>query len=59
MLQCSIIEKLNKFLPVRNDVLMMAVLRLLHNLSFDQALRENMVDAGVVPKAVELMREPR
>ena len=58
-MQADVIVKLNKFVPVRSAVLMMAVLRLLHNLSFDGGLREQMVAAGSVPKLVALMAEPR
>ena len=42
--------QLAKFVPVRNDVLLMSVLRLLHNLSFDVALRDDMVKNGLIPK---------
>ncbi|GLC39950.1 Adenylyl-sulfate kinase (APS kinase), partial [Pleodorina starrii] len=56
---CKIVEKLMKFVPVLNDVLLMSVLRLLHNLSFDNALRDDMVKHGLIPKAVELMSVPR
>jgi len=44
------VDKLAKFVPVRNDVLLMSVLRLLHNLSFDAPLRDAMVRNGLVPK---------
>ena len=57
--QHDIIAKLAKFVPTVSPVLMMAVLRLLHNLSFDAALRQNIVDAGLVAKLVDLMQEPR
>jgi Kinesin-associated protein (KAP) len=43
MAECNIVSRLIKFVPVRNEVLLMAVLRLLHNLSFDRGLREDMV----------------
>lgn len=43
MAECHIVDKLAKFVPVRNDVLLMSVLRLLHNLSFDVQLRDDMV----------------
>jgi hypothetical protein len=57
--QCDIIVKLSKYVPVRNQVLTVAILRLLHNLSFDSSLRADMVAAGMVPKLVDLMREAR
>ncbi len=50
MAECKIVDKLAKFVPVRNDVLLMSVLRLLHNLSFDSPLRDAMVRNGLVPK---------
>ncbi|KAL6765847.1 kinesin-associated protein-domain-containing protein [Haematococcus lacustris] len=59
MVECRIIDKLAKFVPVRNDVLLMSVLRLLHNLSFDGILRDAMVKNGLIPKCVELMVVPR
>ena len=37
-------------MAVDNDVLLMAVLCLLHNLSFDAALRDEMVKQGLLPK---------
>ncbi len=48
--ECKIVDKLAKFVPVRNDVLLMSVLRLLHNLSFDGTLRDAMVKNGFIPK---------
>ncbi len=53
MAECKIVDKLVKFVPVRNDVLLMSVLRLLHNLSFDAPLRDAMVKNGLVPKVRE------
>lgn len=50
MAECKIVEKLVKFVPVLNDVLLMSVLRLLHNLSFDVSLRDDMVKHGLIPK---------
>ena len=50
MAECRIVDKLAKFVPVRNDVLLMSVLRLLHNLSFDVQLRDDMVKNGLIPK---------
>ena len=50
MAECRIVDKLAKFVPVRNDVLLMSVLRLLHNLSFDVQLRDDMVKSLLIPK---------
>lgn len=51
MTECKIGDKLSKFVPVRNDVLLMSVLRLMHNLSFDAVVRDSMVKNGMIPKA--------
>lgn len=58
MAECRIVDKLAKFVPVRNDVLLMSVLRLLHNLSFDTVLRDSMVKNGLIPKASTCMHNP-
>jgi DUF1009 family protein len=50
MAACGAVEKLVRFVPVRNDVLLMAVIRLLHNLSFEVTCRDAMVEAGLIPK---------
>lgn len=50
MAACNMITSLVKFVPVPHDVLQMAVLRLLHNLSFDAEMRDEMVKAGLIPK---------
>lgn len=57
--RCSIVPKLLRFMPVKNDVLLMAMLRLLHNLSFDATLREEMTRSGLIPKLVDLLNMPR
>jgi hypothetical protein len=57
-MQAGIVEKLNKFVPVHSPILLMAVLRLLHNLSFDVAVRDELVAVGLVPKLVDIMHEP-
>ena len=54
MAECRIVDKLAKFVPVRNDVLLMSVLRLLHNLSFDVQLRDDMVKNGLIPKVWQI-----
>ena len=50
MAECGAVQSLVKFVPVQNDVLLMAVLRLLHNLSFEVKCRDEMVTAGIIPK---------
>eukprot|EP00232_Nephroselmis_pyriformis_P016886 CAMPEP_0182884136 /NCGR_PEP_ID=MMETSP0034_2-20130328/18803_1 /TAXON_ID=156128 /ORGANISM="Nephroselmis pyriformis, Strain CCMP717" /LENGTH=702 /DNA_ID=CAMNT_0025017309 /DNA_START=48 /DNA_END=2152 /DNA_ORIENTATION=+ len=59
MSECGIVDKLAQFVPVRHDVLLISVLRLLHNLSFDSGMRDDMVRNGLIPKCVELMRLPQ
>mmetsp|Transcript_8017 Transcript_8017/g.22989 ORF Transcript_8017/g.22989 Transcript_8017/m.22989 type:complete len:794 (-) Transcript_8017:446-2827(-) len=59
MAECCAVEKLVRFMSVKNDVLLMAVLRLLHNLSFEVKCRDDMVKAGIIPVAVDLMRDQR
>ena len=58
-MQLDVVGKLGKFVPVRSAVLMMALLRLLHNLSFDREQRDAMVASGLVPKLAQLMGEAR
>ena len=47
MLECNIIDKLARFVPGQ-DVLLLVTLRLLLNLSFDPTLRQQMVDRSMV-----------
>lgn len=56
MLQLKLVEKLLKFVPVKNEVLTVQTLRLLHNLSFDAEMRKAMVKGGLIPRVVGLMR---
>ena len=56
MLQLEAVGKLLKFVPVKNEVLTVQTLRLLHNLSFDAAMRKAMVKGGLIPRVVGLMR---
>jgi len=58
MTKAQIVPKLVKFATVKNSELIMVVLRLLHNLSFDPTLRGEMVAHGVIQVGVELMKEP-
>ncbi len=50
MAACDVVARLLKLMAVDNEVLLMAVLRLLHNLSFDGALKDEMVKQGLLPK---------
>jgi hypothetical protein len=46
-----------RFVPGQ-DVLLLVTLRLLLNLSFDPTLRQQMVDRSMIPRVVELMKNP-
>lgn len=50
MAACDAVPQIARLMSTDNEVLLMAVLRLLHNLSFDGALKDEMVKQGVVPK---------
>ena len=50
MVEFGVPAKLAAFVPVNHEVLLMAALRLLLNLSFDAAARAQMLDAGLLPK---------
>lgn len=44
------VPQLARLLATDNEVLLMAVLRLLHNLSFDAVLKDEMVKQGILPR---------
>ena len=50
MAACDVVPRLVTLMATDNDVLSMAVLRLLHNLSFDRSLKDEMVKQGLLPK---------
>ena len=50
MAACDVVPRLVKLMAGSNEVLLMAVLRLLHNLSFDSNLQDDMVKQGLLPK---------
>ncbi len=50
MAACDVVPRLVTLMATDNDVLLMAVLRLLHNLSFDRSLKDEMVKQGLLPK---------
>ena len=57
MSECGAVDKLAEVVSLgKKDDLTNIALRLLLNLSFDSALRQEMVKAGLVPKLVELLR---
>jgi len=48
---------LSKFLPCSHDKITLTCLRLLFNLSFDKGCREKMVEVGLLPKLVDLLKK--
>ena len=50
MAACDALPHLSRLMATDNEMLLMAVLRLLHNLSFDNALKDEMVKQGVLPR---------
>lgn len=56
--EAGLVDLLGKFVPCASADLVMAALRLLFNLSFDQGLRDQMLKAGFVPKLVNLLKTP-
>lgn len=54
MAACDVVPRLVMLMATDNDVLLMAVLRLLHNLSFDRSLKDEMVKQGLLPKVMVL-----
>ena len=57
MKEANVVDKLARFVPGQ-DVLLLVTLRLLLNLSFDEDLRAKMVARNLVPRVVELMKNP-
>ena len=57
MKQCAVVDKLARFVPGQ-DVLLLVTLRLLLNLSFDEDMRAAMVERALIPRVVDLMRNP-
>ena len=55
MAACNVVSRLIKLMTVDNEVLLMDTLRLLHNLSFDSGLQDEMVKQGLLPKVRPLL----
>ena len=55
----NVVTKLARFVPCDHQPLLIAALRLLLNLSFDQALRAQMVDLELIQKLVEAFKRGR
>ena len=58
MKEIGIIERLNRFIPCNNQLLLQVGLRTLFNLSFDEEIRIQMNDQGMIPKLVEILKTP-
>mmetsp|Transcript_37348 Transcript_37348/g.90199 ORF Transcript_37348/g.90199 Transcript_37348/m.90199 type:complete len:704 (-) Transcript_37348:31-2142(-) len=59
MIQCGVTSHLLKHIPsAASDNVVMGVLRLMLNLSFDTEIRTRLVQEGVITKLVDLMRKP-
>ena len=54
----NIVAKLTKFIPCTHQQLTIDTLKLLFNLSFDTAIREQMLQMGLVPKLIQLLKTP-
>merc|ERR1712093_316703 len=54
----DVVAKLCKFVPCSNEKLLKTALGLMLNLSFDSEARESMVNRGMIPKLVELLKKP-
>lgn len=58
MKENEVVVKLCRFVPCSNEKLSLMMLGLMLNLSFDSEARENMVNQGMIPKLVELLKKP-
>mmetsp|Transcript_1437 Transcript_1437/g.1212 ORF Transcript_1437/g.1212 Transcript_1437/m.1212 type:complete len:428 (+) Transcript_1437:2-1285(+) len=56
MRQCNIAQALMPFIPAPSQDMTMATLRLILNLSFDTAMRTQVVKDGIIPKLVKLLK---
>ena len=57
-MRAGIVQKLSKFVNAKNGALVTQTLGLLHNLSFDERLREEMARNSLIPQLVGHMRNP-
>ena len=55
----NIVSKLSKFFSCSHQPLTIDALKVLFNLSFDIAIREQIVQAGLLPKLVNLLKTPQ
>lgn len=54
--EAEAVPQLAALVPGDGGPLLASVLRLLHNLSFDEGMRQQMVDAGMIAKAAALLK---
>lgn len=54
--EAEVVAQLAPLVPGDGGPVLTSVLRLLHNLSFDEAMRQQMVDAGMIAKAAALLK---
>ena len=54
--EAEVVGQLVGMLPSASRLLLSSVLRLLHNLAFDGGMRQQMVAAGLITKAVDLLK---
>ena len=57
MHRANLVARLARFVPCTSPELIIAMLRLLFNLSFDAGVRDQMVRASFIPKLVGLLKE--
>lgn len=55
--ESDVVGQLVDKVPGDSGLLLSSVLRLLHNLAFDDDMRQQMVAAGIITKAVDLLKE--
>ena len=58
MKELGIVEKLNRFIPCSNQLLLQMALKILFNLSFDPEMRMQMNEQGMIPKLCDILKSP-
>jgi len=54
----KIVDKLSRFVPCGHQLLLQIALRLIYNLTFDQEIRQQIVECSMIPKFVEILKAP-
>lgn len=57
MIEGNIVKKISRYIPCQNVLLTQMSLRLLFNLSFDPQVKSKMVEIGMIPQIVEMLKE--